>query len=122
MEDWLEELHSSSDFHFILGSVHWHIPEYVDAFWTGNPHTFQQQYFTHLAESAECGLFDCLSHPDLVKNASAVEWDFERLQPDIENALDRIAATGVAMELNTSGLEQIRSRDESRPRNAAPDG
>ena len=106
MERWLTELHEQADFHYILGSVHWHIPEYIDAFWNGNPHTFQQTYFQQLVASAESGLFDCLSHPDLVKNASPVEWNFERLRPDIESALDRIAATGVAMELNTSGLNK----------------
>jgi len=109
MESWLTELHSSADFHYILGSVHWHIPEYVDAFWRGDHHDFRAQYFDHLAESAESGLFDCLSHPDLVKNASPEDWHFETIQPEIESALDRIAATGVAMELNTSGLNKSMS-------------
>jgi len=106
MEDWLSDLHQRADFDYILGSVHWHIPEYVDTFWTGDPVSFQRQYFEHLADSAETGLFDCLSHPDLVKNSTPVEWNFERQQAVIEEALDRIAATGVAMELNTSGLNK----------------
>lgn len=103
MESWLEELHGRADFHYILGSVHWHIPEYQDAFWEGDIDAFRAQYFEHLADSAECGLFDCLSHPDLVKNALPEAWDFEKARPAVERALDRIAATGVAMELNTSG-------------------
>lgn len=106
MEDWLTELHQRADFHYILGSVHWHISEYIDAFWTGDPVKFQRQYFEHLADSAESGLFDCLSHPDLVKNSTPVEWNFERQRSTIETTLDRIAATGVAMELNTSGLNK----------------
>ncbi len=106
MEGWLTELHQRADFDYILGSVHWHIPEYVDAFWTGDPVSFQRQYFEHLADSAETGLFDCLSHPDLVKNSTPVEWNFDRQRSTIEEALDRIAATGVAMELNTSGLNK----------------
>lgn len=106
MEGWLRELHDRSPFHYILGSVHWHIAEYMDAFWRGDPFAFQKQYFEHLADSAECGLFDCLAHPDLVKNASPVDWDYERIRPHIEVALDRIAATGVAMEINTSGLNK----------------
>ena len=104
MEPWLAELHRRADFHYILGSVHWHIPEYLDRFWKGDAFAFRQQYFWHLAESAESGLFDALSHPDLVKNAVPDEWDFEAIQPTVEEALDRIASTGVAMELNTSGL------------------
>ncbi len=104
MEEWLSDLHRRADFHYILGSVHWHIPEYLDAFWTGDVAGFRRQYFWHLAESAESGLFDCLSHPDLVKNAAPDEWDFDEMRPVIIEALDRIARTGVAMELNTSGL------------------
>src|SRR5690606_6190401 len=86
MESWLSELHASADFHYILGSVHWHIPEYLDAFWKGDMKAFRRQYFEHLAESAETGLFDCLAHPDLVKNAAPGEWDFSAVQPDVEKA------------------------------------
>lgn len=107
MEEWLSELHSKADFHYILGSVHWHIPEYLDTFWRGDPDAFRRQYFDHVAESAESGLFDCLAHPDLVKNASPDDWDVERLRPVIEEALDRIAQTGIAMELNTSGINKV---------------
>ena len=104
MEKWLGQMHRWADFHFILGSVHWHIPEYLDAFWHGDMPRFQRQYFEHLAESAETGLFDCLAHPDLVKNASAGDWLFLEIEPAIIQALDRIAVTGVAVEINTSGV------------------
>lgn len=103
MEKWLTELHQRANFHYILGSVHWHIPEYLDAFWLGSPDKFIEQYFIHLAESAETGLFDCLAHPDLVKNSEPGYWDLERYRDIIGRALDRIAVTGVAMEFNTSG-------------------
>ncbi|MEX2581580.1 MAG: histidinol-phosphatase [Verrucomicrobiales bacterium] len=106
MEPWLSELHSRADFHYILGSVHWHVPEYLDTFWRGDTDAFRRQYFEHLAESAETRLFDCLAHPDLVKNASPDDWEFNRIRPAVEAALDRIAASGVAMELNTSGLNK----------------
>jgi histidinol-phosphatase (PHP family) len=107
MEPWLKELHDRAPFHYILGSVHWHVPEYRDAFWHGDIFAFQRQYFAHLAESAETGLFDALAHPDLVKNADPTAWNVERLEEVIAEALDRIAATGVAMELNTSGVNKI---------------
>lgn len=68
MEDWIEKLHRQKDFHYILGSVHWHMSEYQDKYWKGNTDHFRKQYFEHLAESAETGLYDCLSHPDLIKN------------------------------------------------------
>ena len=52
------------------------------------------------------GLFDTLAHPDLVKNEAPDEWNFARIEPHIQRALDRIAKTGVAMELNTSGMNK----------------
>jgi len=106
LESWLEKLHSRSTFHHILGSVHYHIPEYHDLYWRGCPFEFQKIYFKHLADSAETGLYDTIAHPDLVKNADPEEWDLGRIMPYIQRALDRIAATGVAMELNTSGLNK----------------
>ena len=110
MEPWLEKLHGQAEFHYILGSVHWHLTEYRDAFWKGDIRAFHRQYFAHLAESAETGLFDALAHPDLVKNASPEAWDLRgSLAEVVQAALDRIARTGVAMELNTSGVTKIYS-------------
>jgi histidinol-phosphatase (PHP family) len=48
-------------------------------------------------------LFDTLAHPDLVKNLQPENYEFEVIAEHLGTCLDRIAATGVAMELNTSG-------------------
>ncbi len=104
LEKWTEALHQRADFHYILGSVHPHIPEYREEFFKGSWPDFHQIYYRHLAEAAETGLFDCLAHPDIVKNIGHEEWDLAQLMPHICKALDRIATTGIAMELNTSGL------------------
>lgn len=106
MEPWLEELHGRASFHYILGSVHYHIPEYREAFWKGDGPAFQRGYFGHLAEAAETGLFDCISHPDLVKNAFPGTWSHAEVEDTVIEALDRIKDTGVAMELNTSGIHK----------------
>lgn len=106
MEEWLEKLHGLADFHYILGSVHAPMQVYQDRYFSGDILAFQRLYFDHLAIAAETGLFDTLAHPDLVKNVFPAEWKLERLLDDIRRALDRIAATGVAMELNTSGLNK----------------
>ncbi len=106
VEKWLEKLHASAEFHHILGSVHYHIPEYRKKFFGGDVFAFQVTYFEHLAQSAETGLYDTLAHPDLIKNEDPRSWDPVRLRPYVESALDRIAATGVAMELNTSGINK----------------
>lgn len=106
LEPWLRELHAREPLHHVLGSVHMQMAPYKARFFNGDPFAYQRTYFEHLALSAESGLFDTIAHPDLVKNESPADWDFARIQPDIERALDRIAATGVAMEINTSGLNK----------------
>ena len=102
-EWWIEELHQRAHFHHVLGSVHTHAGEYLQTFFKGNWVDFQRTYFQHLAEAAESGLYDTISHPDLVKNQNPAEWDRVRVMDDIREALDRIAKAGTAMELNTSG-------------------
>jgi histidinol-phosphatase (PHP family) len=106
MEWWVESLNERCDFHHVLGSVHFFGQHYKERFFKGDLLAFQKTYFTHVAESAETGLFDTLAHPDLVKNFQAGLWDFERLRTHLEGCLDRIARTGVAMELNTSGINK----------------
>lgn len=106
VEPWLEKLHARAPLHHVLGSIHYQVPDYRKHYFNGDVFAYQQTYYNHLAASAETGLFDTLAHPDLVKNESPADWDFERIRPHIARALDRIAATGTAMELNTSGLQK----------------
>lgn len=105
-ESFLERQTSSARFEYVLGSVHPHLDDYTRAFWKGDVVEFQKTYFNHLAEAAETGLFDCLSHPDLVKNSNPEGWRLDRILDHVRQCLDRIAATGIAMELNTSGLHK----------------
>lgn len=104
VEPWLETLHARAPLSHVLGSIHYQISDYRALYYTGDAYSYQEVYFDHLAKSAESGLFDTLAHPDLIKNEAPREWDFQRIRPAIELALDRIAVTGVAMELNTSGM------------------
>lgn len=104
IEPWLEKLHRRAPLHHVLGSVHYQMAFYRERFFTGDVFSYQKVYYEHLAQAAESGLFDTLAHPDLIKNESPIDWYFPRIQPFIEKALDRIAVTGVAMELNTSGM------------------
>jgi histidinol-phosphatase (PHP family) len=106
LEPFLEQQLQSAQFNHVLGSVHPQIDEYRDQFFTGDVVAYQIGYFNHLADAAETKLFDTLSHPDLVKNFFPAQWGLKKLMPDICRALDRIAATGTAMELNTSGLHK----------------
>lgn len=106
VEPWLEELHARAPLHHVLGSVHYQIPDYRKRFFGGDVFEYQQLYYEHLAQAAESGFYDTLAHPDLIKNENPEEWLLPRIQPFIQKSLDRIAATGVAMELNTSGLNK----------------
>ncbi len=102
-EPWLRQQLASAPLNYVLGSVHAPYAEYRSRFWTGDLMAFWQGYFGHLAQAAETGLFDCLAHPDLVKIMEPERWDPDACLPWIEASLDRIAATGVAIEHNTSG-------------------
>ncbi|MCA9127411.1 MAG: histidinol-phosphatase HisJ family protein [Planctomycetales bacterium] len=105
-EAYLEKQLGSAEFQFVLGSVHPQIPEFRQRYWQADEREVQRTYFELLAKSAETGLFDSLAHPDLVKNHTCSVWDPNAILDDIRRALDRIAVTGVAMELNTSGLNK----------------
>lgn len=98
---------AATELHHVLGSVHPQVGEYRKRFLTGDPLGDQQVYFEHLAQAAESRLFDTLAHPDLIKNSFRESWDESRILPVILRSLDRIARTGVAMELNTSGLNKV---------------
>ncbi len=105
-EAWLEQQMASADFHYVIGSVHPQLAEFRMRYWSDDPTDVQRTYFNLLADAAETGLFDSLAHPDLVKNVTAADWNPDRIMDAICGALDRIAATGIAMELNTSGANK----------------
>ena len=107
MERWLDELHSRAEFSTILGSVHPQTPEYQARYLEGSTRLdYERSYFENLANAAESGLFDCLSHPDIVKIVYPKQYQVADHLDTIRSALDRIARAGVAMELNTSGLNK----------------
>jgi len=115
VEPWLAKLHARVPLSHVLGSIHYQVMDYRRLFYTGEIFSYQQLYYEHLALSAESGLFDTLAHPDLIKNESPADWNFEQMRPHIARSLDRIAATGVAMELNTSGVQKSLSEMNPSP-------
>lgn len=105
-EPYVEKQLQSADFQFVLGSVHPQLDEFREKYWQDDLLEVQRTYFHLLAKAAESKLFDSLAHPDLIKNVTSKRWNAHEIMDDIEKALDRIAATGVAMELNTSGVNK----------------
>lgn len=102
------------DWDYIVGSVHFlgdHAVDFNDEtdIWRYEmtPERVWTRYFEALAESATCGLFDIISHPDLVKI-----WGKGRPLPEkdlryfYEPAVEAMLEGGVAMELSTAGLRK----------------
>jgi len=107
MEAWIADVHDRADFSYILGSVHALTKEFKARYQNGRTRLeYERSYFENLADAAETGLYDCLSHPDVVKIAHPKQYDVADHLDAIRRVLDRIARTGVAMELNTSGLNK----------------
>lgn len=93
---------------YVLGSVHevgpWHV--YKPRSWDdlADPDAFHRGYWQAVREAARSGLFDVLSHLDAIKAmAPAARGD---LSAEIETTLDVIAESGVAVEINGSGLRK----------------
>lgn len=112
-EDRLATLLEQRDFDYVLGSVHF-LGEWAvdmegewDIWRREGPERVWRRYFETLAEAARSGLFDVLSHPDLVK-----VWGGERPHPggDLRRfydvAMDAIAEADVAIEVSTAGLRK----------------
>ena len=90
---------------YLLGSIHFidglgvdGEPRLLDAVGVEEAWT---RYFDTLAAAAGSGLFDSLSHPDLVKifGERAASFDYAPV-------VDAIAASGVAVEVSTAGLRK----------------
>jgi len=94
---------------YLLGSVH-----FVDGFPVDQepglveklgPHEASRRYFVWLRNAARSGLFDSLSHPDLVKHHGP-RADTESLHWLFEETADAIEAAGVCVEVSAAGLHK----------------
>jgi histidinol-phosphatase (PHP family) len=112
-EDRMANLLEARPLDYVVGSLHfltdgaldmdahsvWNSGRSVEDIW--------RRYFQTVAESASCGLFDVIAHPDLVKM-----WGDPQRRPagDLrryyEPAVDAIAEAAVAVEVSTAGLRK----------------
>ncbi len=113
-EEQIAELLEGRDWDYVLGSIHFLGDEALDLregpwrefdIWRStDPEQVWERYFETLGEAARSGLFDALSHPDLVKVwGEGVPTDPRRFY---ERAMEGIAASDVAIEVSTAGLRK----------------
>ncbi len=100
----IEKVCSLADFDFVLGSLHLNMGSNFNRFFNGDVLEFTKIYFEQLGDAAETGFFDAISHPDIPKFMFPEHWDFELVREDVCVFLDRLQKTGLAIELNTSGV------------------
>lgn len=101
----------SRSFDVILGSVHyigdWSFdsPEYRKKWESVDVTGVWRAYFELIGKLADTRLFDILAHPDLPKKFGYRPPD-RKMAEMAKPVLDRIAASGMALEINTSGLRK----------------
>ena len=105
----LSELLEPYPWDYLLGSVHWLGDGAVDAepgLWAdASVEDVWRRYIAALAELAGSGAVDALAHPDLAKIFG------KRPRPEVlatlhEEAVEAIAASGVALEISTAGFRK----------------
>jgi len=107
LNPWLE----AQGFDFVLGSVH-----FIDGWGFDNPeerHIWDsvdivdtwRKYFRTMMRLVDTRLFDAVGHMDIPKKFGHRPPDKD-LREMVQPVLDRIAETGMGMELNTSGLRK----------------
>ncbi|MCK5849957.1 MAG: histidinol-phosphatase HisJ family protein [Kiritimatiellae bacterium] len=109
-EDFLSSWLPQQDFDIVLGSVHfiaeWGFDNEANILqWkTANVNDVWKRYFILLGKLADTRLFDVVGHIDLPKKFGHKTTDniIEIARP----ALERIASAGMAIEINTSGLDR----------------
>ncbi len=108
-EDELRELLEPYPWDFLLGSVHWIDGEAVDqrpGLWGARSvEEVWALYFDRLRAAAQSGLFDSLSHPDLVK-IYGMRPPPSELERHHRETADALPGTGVAVEVSTAGLRK----------------
>ncbi|OWR28549.1 histidinol-phosphatase [Saccharibacillus sp. O23] len=111
-EDKIEEIVNAYPWDYVIGSVHflgeWDITDFRQtAGWEGrNPLDVYRAYYDAIGRASGTGFYDIVGHFDVIKRfgfAPAPEEAAEKEAME-EAALRKIAASGIAMELNASGL------------------
>ena len=106
-EPWIAELAARYDWDYLIGSVHylggWDFdnPKWIGRWQGEDLESVWTRYWKTYAAMADSGLFDILGHPDLIKKfVRGPEGDLDRFYGP---AIEAVAASGCAIEINTAG-------------------
>lgn len=108
--DYVRQMIKEYPYDYIIGSVHflknWGIddPAQAEQWEKADVLAVYREYFDTIADAAETGMFDIIGHMDLVKKFGF--FPKEDWSGIVDRALDRVARTGICVEINTSGLRK----------------
>jgi histidinol-phosphatase (PHP family) len=108
--DWNRKLIADNDFDFVLGSVHFIGPRGQEKALFGPEYgrdeleSLYEGYYRTVSESAKAGMFDVISHCDIVKKFGV--FSSKRVDELIREAMAQIKSAGLCVEVNTSGLRK----------------
>ncbi len=112
-EDYIQYLAEYYDWDYLMGSVHfigdWGFdnPDEVSRFEACDIEQVYCDYFRLVEQSASCGLFDIIGHPDLIKKFGYRAPQDSSLVLEAENAmLKAVKAANVALEISSAGLRK----------------
>ena len=108
--DWNRKFIAENDFDFVLGSVHFigplgrEKPLFGPEYGSDELESLYEGYYLTIAESARSGMFDVVSHCDIIKKFGV--FTSKRTEDLIREAMTRIKNADMCIEVNTSGLRK----------------
>jgi len=95
------------DYDVVLGSVHyqsfWAEKDEERTLWDGDTERVWRRYFKLVGLMADSGLYDIVAHIDLPKR-NGRRPSADSIEEMVKPTLDKIAAAGMSIEINTAGL------------------
>lgn len=116
LEKDIEEIIGQYPFDFVLGAIHYlnntciASKKYSSQYFSNrNLSSVRYDYFTILAETVKCGLFDCIAHVDLYQRYGSKYYGAEMSTMHrgvVEPIFKEMARRNMGLEINTSSLRR----------------
>lgn len=108
IQDRIGEILTAHPFDFVLGSSHHHLPVFKDWYVNQGYETDDEiitAYFETVRDAASTGLFNSLSHPDVIRLYGTIRGELDPLKHEsiIREAIAAAVEADVCWEVNTSG-------------------